>query len=289
MNKLKPILLGLSLAVTCSAMAAAQQDAPKHAVLQITREYVKPYRGGLAHDKTESAFVAAATRAKFPIHYVALNSLSGKARALYLTRYGSYDEWEKGNALVEHNKELGDAFERAGLADGELLSDVDSNVFNYSDELSYHPRGDLSQARYVEISVFNVRLGHDAEWHKLGKIYRDALDKSSSTAHWAMYQAAYGANDGTFIAITGDKSMADIDAAMLDGKKIVETVGEDEWKKIDKMYGECVESSHTELFSINPRQSYPPEDWVAADPEFWKPKHVAAPAAKHTAEEKKAK
>jgi hypothetical protein len=288
MNKLKPIMLGLSLAVTCSAMAVAQQDATKHAVLQITREFVKPYRAGMAHDRTESAFIAAETRAKFPIHYVALNSLSGKSRALFLTRYDSYEAWEKGNAIVDHNKELAEGFERAGLADGELLSDVDSNVFNYSDELSYHPRGDLAHARYVEISVFNVRLGHDAEWHKLSKMYRDALDKSGSSAHWAMYQAAYGANDGTWIALTGDKSMADIDAAMLDGKKLVETVGEDEWKKLDKMYGECVESAHTELFAINPRQSYPPEDWVAADPEFWKPKH-AAPAAKHVAVEKKAK
>jgi hypothetical protein len=289
MNKINSMLLGLSLAVTCVALAPAQQDAPRHDVLQITREFVKPYKGGMAHDKTESAFIAAETRAKFPIHYVALNSLSGKSRALFLTRYGSFDEWEKGNALVDHNKELAEGFEHAGLADGDLLSDVDSNVFTYSDELSYHPRGDLAHAHFVEISVFNVRLGHDAEWHKLSKMYRDALDKSSSTGHWAMYQVAYGANDGTWIAITGDKGLADIDAAMLDGKKLVDTIGADEWKKLDKLYGECVESAHSELFAINPRQSYPPDEWIAADPEFWRPKHAAAPAAKHAAEEKKAK
>ncbi|MGA2635136.1 MAG: hypothetical protein ABSF16_12950 [Terracidiphilus sp.] len=288
MKKINPILLGLSLAVTCCTVATAQQDTQRHDVLQITREYLKPYKSGMAHDKTESAFIAAETRAKFPVHYVSLNSLSGKSRALFLTRYGSFDEWQKANDLVDHNKELGEAFERAGIADGELLSDVDSMVYNYSNELSYHPHGDLAHARYVEIAVFNVRLGHDADWHKLSKQYRDALDKSSSTAHWAMYQGAYGAPDGTYIAITGDKSLADIDAAMLDGKKLVDTIGEDEWRKIDKLYGECVESAHTELFSINPRQSYPPEEWVAADPAFWKPKHAAEPDAKHAMAEKKA-
>jgi len=288
MKKISPILLGLSLAVTCSAMAAAQQDATKHAVLQITREYVKPYKAGMAHDKTESAFIAAETRAKFPVHYVALNSLSGKSRALFLTEYDSFADWEKGNALVDKNKELAEAFERAGVADGELLEDVDSHVYTYSDEMSFHPHPDLSHAHYVEVTVFNVRLGHDSDWHKLSKMYRDALDKAGSSAHWAMFQVAYGANDGTYVALTGDKSMPDIDSAMLDGKKLIDSIGEDGWKKLDKLYGECVESAHSELFAINPRQSYPSEELVAADPEFWKPKHVA-PAAKHAAEEKKAK
>jgi hypothetical protein len=293
MKKISPILLGLSLAVTCSAMAAAQPDAPKHAVLQITREYIKPYKGGMAHDKTESAFIAAETRAKLPVHYVALNSLSGKSRALFLTAYGSFDEWEKDNTLIDKNKELAEAFERAGLADGELLEDVDSLVYAYSDELSYHPRPDLSHAHYVEITVFNVRLGHDADWHKLSKMYRDALDKAGSSAHWAMFQGAYGVNDGAYIALTGDKAMADIDSAMIEGKKLMQSMGEEDWKKIDKLYGECVESAHSELFSINPRQSYPPEEWVAADPEFWKSKPAAkpamAPAAKPAKEEKKTK
>ncbi len=75
---------------------------------------------------------------------------------------------------------------------------------------------------------------------------------------------------------------------MLDGKKLMDSMGEEDWKKLDKLYGECVESAHSELFSINPRQSYPPEEWIAADPEFWKPKHAMAPA-KPAMEEKKAK
>ncbi|MGP8269876.1 MAG: hypothetical protein ACLQLH_07400 [Terracidiphilus sp.] len=288
MKKITPILLGLSLAVTCCTVAPAQQDSPKHhQVLQITREFIKPGKSGMAHDKTESAFIAAATRSKFPVHYVALNSLSGKSRALFLTGYGSFDEWQKANDLVDHNKELGESFERASLADGELLEDMDSHVYTYSDELSYHPRPDLSHARYVEISVFNVRLGHDADWHKLSKMYRDALDKAGSSAHWAMFQVAYGANDGTYIALSGDKSMADIDTMMMEGKKLVETVGEEDWKKLDKLYGDCVESAHTELFAINPRQSYPPEEWVKADPEFWRPKHAMAPAAKPAVKEEK--
>ncbi len=286
MNKLNPILLGLSLAVVGSSLAAAQEMASMPKVLQITREFVKPYKGGAAHDKTESAFVQAAARAKFPVHYIALNSLSGKARALFLTPYDSFDAWGKANDLVDKNKALSAEFERAGIADGELLDSVDSLVYTYDEELSYKPHPDLSHARYMEISVFHVRLGHRDDWRKLGKIVRDAHDKAGTSAHWAMFEVAYGADDGTYIALSADKSLADIDTGYDEDKKFRDALGEDGMKSLSELYGATVDSSHSELFSINPHQSYVSEEWIKADPEFWKPRSPA-PAAKPAAEEKK--
>jgi len=34
----------------------------------------------------------------------------------------------------------------------------------------------------------------------------------------------------------------------------------------------CLESQQTNLFQISPKMSYPPESWVKAEPDFWKPK-----------------
>ena len=86
------------LAVGRSGMAAAQDKPaammpPK--VLTISREYTKPGKSGTPHEKTESAFVQAMARAKWPTHYLAVESLSGKSRALFLTGYDSFDAWEK--------------------------------------------------------------------------------------------------------------------------------------------------------------------------------------------------
>jgi hypothetical protein len=36
-----------------------------------------------------------------------------------------------------------------------------------------------------------------------------------------------------------------------------------------------VDISHSELYAINPRQSYVPEEWINANPDFWKPKPAA--------------
>jgi hypothetical protein len=146
MRKLSPFVLGLSIAVAGSALTAAQETSSMPKVLQITREYIKPYKNGMAHDKTESAFVQAMVKAKFPAYYVGLDSMSGKSRALFLTGYRSFAEWEADNKIVDKNPALAAELERDGIADGELLDSVDSVVYTYSEELSYKPHASLAQA-----------------------------------------------------------------------------------------------------------------------------------------------
>ena len=287
MRKLSPFVLGLSIAVAGSALTAAQETSSMPKVLQITREYIKPYKNGMAHDKTESAFVQAMVKAKFPAYYVGLDSMSGKSRALFLTGYRSFAEWEADNKIVDKNPALAAELERDGIADGELLDSVDSVVYTYSEELSYKPHASLAHARYVEISVFHVRAGHRKDWLKIAKMVKDAHDKAGTSAHWAMYEIGYGTEDGTYIALSSDNSMADIDTGYAEGKKFRDAMGEDGMKKLDDLFADTVDSSRSELFSINPKQSYVPDEWIKADPDFWKPKPAAAPAAKPAAAQKK--
>lgn len=287
MRKLSPFVLGLSIAVAGSALAAAQETTSPMKVLQITREYTKPYKNGMAHDKTESAFIQAMTKAKFPAYYIGLTSMSGKSRSLFLTRYANFAEWEKDNKLVDKNPALGAELERDSIADGDLLESVDSLVYTYDEDLSYKPRSDLGHVRYMEISVFHVRTGHRADWSKLAKIVKDAHEKAGTSAHWGMFEMAYGAMDGEYVALSGDNSMADIDTGFSENKKFMDALGEDGVKNFRELFAKTVDSSRSELFSVNPKMSYVPDEWIKADPEFWKPKPTAASAAKPAAAEKK--
>jgi len=284
MKTINPVVLGLSFAFVLSSFAAAQDAASTSQVpmiLQITREYTKPYKGGAAHDKTESAFIAAQTKAKFPVYYTALNSESGRSRALFLTRYHSFAEWEKYNNVVDANATFSAEMERAGLADGELLDEVDSYVFTYDADLSYHPHTDADKHRVYQITSFQVRLGHRHEWEEVVKMVKDAHEKAGDSAHWATYEIAFGGNDGEYISISGDPSMSAIDLGFADDEKFVAALGGKEaMQKLDAMYGDCVESAHSELFTVNPAQSYVPEEWIKSDPSFWRPKAAVAKAAK---------
>jgi hypothetical protein len=222
------------------------------------------------------------TKAKFPAHYVGLTSLSGKSRSLFLTIYDSFAEWGKDNEIADNNPAFGAELERTSIADGELLDSVDSLVYTYDKDLSYKSHPDLIGARYMEISVFHVKAGHGEEWRKLGKLVKDAHDKAGTSAHWSMYEIAYGTQDGEYIALSADKSMADIDTGFAENKKFKDALGEDGVKQFRELFASSVDYSRSELFSINPKMSYVPDEWIKADGSFWKPK-TATPAAKPAA------
>lgn len=283
MKKLVPVVVGLCVAVAASGLATAQETPSTFRVLQITVELTKPYKNGMAHDKTESAFVQAMTKAKFPAHYVGLNAMSGRSRSIYITRYDSFAEWEKDNKLVDKNPALAAELERDSVADGELLDEVKSAVYTFDADLSYKPRPNLAHARYLEMSVFHVKAGHRADWAKLAKIVKDGHDKAGTSAHWSMYEIAYGASDGTYMALSADDSMADIDTGYAENKKFMDALGEDGVKQFRELFASTVDSSYSQLFSINPKQSYVPEEWIKANPDFWKPKPAAAAATKPAA------
>jgi hypothetical protein len=292
MKRISPFLLGLSLAVAGSSLAAAQDNASRTSsipsILQVTREYTKPYKGGAAHDKTESAFVADMARAKWPTHYLGMTSLSGKSRALYFTSYDSLEAWEKDNAAIGRNKVLAAELEHDSIMDGELLDEVDQGVFRFSEEQSLNPIADLSHQRFMEISAYQVRPGHEKEWHEAVKLVKDGYIKAGTGAHWAMFYQIYGNHGGRYLVLESHKTLAEIDRDFLNDKQFEEALGEDGLKRLNSLIEASVESSDHELYQFNPHMSYVSEDWVMADPEFWKPK-PAAPAAKPAAEKEKPK
>jgi hypothetical protein len=65
-------------------------------------------------------------------------------------------------------------------------------------------------------------------------------------------------------------------------------MGEDGMKKLNELETAAIESRQSNLFAFNPKMSYPPDAWVKADPDFWKPKAKAPAAAPKATPEKPA-
>jgi hypothetical protein len=290
MKKFGRFAAALSLVAACAYVTAAQEASsgsgsiPK--VLQITREFVKPGRAGMAHDRSESAFVEAMARAKWPTHYIAMTSLSGKSRALYLTQYQSFDAWQKDTEGVAKNATLSTALEHASVADGELLDSMDQGVFYFRDEMSLHPRADLSQMRYMELLLFRVRPGKDKQWTEVVNMAKAGYEKGVPGAHWGMFEQIFGGEGGTYLLLISHKTLAEIDEGFANDKKFDAAMGEDGMKKFGELYPECCEATQHQLFAFNPHQSYVQDEWIKADPSFWKPKAVVT-SGKASAEEKK--
>lgn len=270
----KPTGLGFMLCMLAgwSGLGIAQEKAgemPPPKVLVILREFLKPGRTGTTHEKTESAFVQAFRAAKWPTEYLAVDSLSGKPRSLFLTGYDSFAAWEKDAKAVEKNATLSAALDRAGLLDGDLQSDADASVFTHREDLSLRPVVDLPHMRYFEISLFVVKPGHDKDFENLTKMYVSAYEKIPDV-HWATFQLMYGQQSGTAYAVFSPlKSASEVDQEIAMGKQFEQSMGEDGMKKLSDLSAASIESAQTNLFIFNPRESYVSEKWVAADP-FWK-------------------
>jgi len=286
MRRLTGFLLVLFIVLGGLSLAAAQEQGPPK-VLTIIREFVKPGKAGMVHEKTESAFVQAFARAKWPTHYLAVTSLSGKQRALFLIGYDSFAVWEKDSQAAEKNAALSAALDRAGMADGELLSGIDGGTFVYRADQSLRAGTvEIGKMRYFEISSFHVKPGHAKDWDEAVKLVTAAYEKMPEV-HWATFEAIYGAPSGTFLVFTPMKSLSEVDKALARDKEFEAAMGEAGMKRLGEPSREAIESSEGNLFQFAPKMSYVSDDWVKADPDFWKPK-AAMPAGEKKMEKKPA-
>jgi hypothetical protein len=281
MKRILSCLLGAMFVCGGLSLAAAQETSgltPPPKVLVVVREFLKPGKGGAPHEKAESAFVQAFSHAKAPTHYLAMNSLSGKSRALFFIGYDSFEAWEKDNASIQSNPALAGALDRATVADGELLSETDGSLLTYNEEQSLRAPVDIAHMRYFEISLYRVRAGHRQEWNEAVKLVKAAYEKVPGV-HWAMYEAMFGQEGATYVVIIPRKSAAELDQASDESKAFVKEMGADGMKRLGELESSAIEFTQNNLFQFSPAMSYPRDEWVKADPGFWKPKAAAAPKA----------
>jgi len=286
MNKFKAFAFGGGVIFLCLPQIMAQDSAssgsnvvPPPKVLVISREFLKPGRAGEVHKKAEAAFVQAMSSAKFPTHYLAANSLSGRPRALFFTGYSSIADWEKDAKTVEKNKALGTALDRAAVADGDLLSEADGGVFFYREDYSLNAPVDIAHMRYFEIGQFHVKPGHDREWDEGVKMVLKAYQKIPDS-HFACYQVLYGAHDGTYLFFTPLKSADQIDAQLAHNKDFEAAMGDDGMKRLAELSAASIDWSENNLFAFDPAMSYVSAEWIKADPDFWTPKAGTVMASK---------
>lgn len=221
-----PFLLSAGMAVVPAVHAQANPDTK---VLVIEREVTKPGRDGAVHEATEAAFIRAVQANKGNIHYIALTSLSGQNRALFLSAYPSLAAMEAEHKAMPAAAAA--AMDKAMVADGEALSEQSSTIWLRRDDMSTNVSGPPVGMRYLEVSEYVVKPGHEHEFEELAKKYVEAA-KNIPEFHWTAYQLAYGVPYGgsrgpTFLVLTALKSAADADAAFGAGKRFAETVGED--------------------------------------------------------------
>ncbi len=270
------------VAVEAQEAAQAVHQPPK--VLVISREWVKPGKSGSPHERTESAFVSAFTAAKWPQRYLAMDSQTGAPRMLFFAGYPTFEAWQADSLAISKNATLSAALDKAAIGDADSISGIETSAFMLREDMGLNSAVDIPKMRYMELSLFKIRSGHESDWQALVKMYQDGF-KNIPDTHWAVYQVVYSnLGDGSYLVVTPMATAAEIDKGFGNSKKFAETVGADGMKKLAELGAACIESSQTNLFMFNPKLSYVPDEWKKAD-SFWQTKSTK-PAPAKKAEEK---
>jgi hypothetical protein len=254
------------------AQATGAVSTPPPKVLVIDVENLKPGKSGALHQKTESAFVRIMQDSKWPEHYTALQALSGPPRTLFLFAYDSFADFEKEHKAEMSHPEMGAALDRAFQDDGDLLSEMSRSIYTLREDLSHTANVSIPTMRYMQISRIVIKPGHQGDWEEYLKMYASNLEKTEPGRPVAVYQSAYGwENGGMWLLITPMKSLDDVDKADANTAKFRENMGDANMKHYRELAAATIQSGQRNLFAFDPGMSYVPDAWVTADP-FWKQK-----------------
>src|ERR1700761_3322102 len=237
-----------------SAQTPGDHKPPK--VLVIDREYVKPGKAGSLHEKAEGAFIKALTEAKSPAYYISMDSLSGPQRSLFFFPFDSFKEWGKQQESEHANPALSAALDQAYIEDGENLSQSGSSAYLYHPELSLHEELVIPHMRYFEITQFHVKPGHQHEFEEMAKLEKICFEKMADV-HWAAFESMDGENNGgMWIVVNPMKSLDEVDKGLASGKQFEASVGAAGMKHMEELASACIESSQTNVFAVNTKNSY---------------------------------
>jgi len=275
-------------------LVSAQQSPPllvPPKTLVIIQEKVKLEKVGAPHERTEASYVRLFAKMKWPVHYVAATSVTGPAEAWFLVGYDSFTDWEKDQENTSRNSGFSAAIARLDREDAANLDGKRQIVAAYRDDLSYNPVVPLDGVRNLEVLTIRVRPGHEREYEQYVAMVLLADQKAESPEHWASYQVVSGDNFNTYLVFIPRKSPAEWDSFGRYAKAFEQALGKDR-EKLVKLEAESVVKGSSKLLAFSPAMSYAPDEWAAADPEFWRPKPATVPRAmkgKHPATTPEAK
>jgi hypothetical protein len=260
--------------------AAAQEGSADHGppkVLQIFVESVKVGKG-TAHEKIETGWPQAFRKAKWPTHYIGTTTATGVPEAWFLSGYESFAAMETDQQNVGKNPTLSRELERLSALDGDMLTNTRGILATYNPELSYRAAVDIGRMRYFSLNLVTLKPGYDSAFADARKLIRDAHEKANLDEHFAVYDVVSGIPGPAYLVIIPMRSLQEVDAFMAghDSKPYRDAIGESGRQQLREFARAGIVSGENRLLAFSAKMSYPSDDWIASDPEFWKPKVVTA-------------
>jgi hypothetical protein len=280
----RKVLGAFLISVLFAAVAAAQRHDD---YLEVLIAKVKPEKRA-EFDAICKKMVEANRRFKGDA-WVAADVVYGESNTVtFISRRGSYGDIEKGSELF--GGALKKAYGQAGT--DKLFQDFNNTIVSSRSEvrrrrwdLTGNPPADaaaeaktVGEARWANTVIVHVRPGQDLKFEALQKDINTAAKSSDqpppktlTLGPWISELDTGGS--GTVFYITWlMKSMGEMD----EGAPLSQILGEEGYQKFLSAVADFEEGHESVVSRLLPELSNPPEEVVAAAPDFWRRKQTAA-------------
>jgi hypothetical protein len=271
----RALLAGVFTAYAVSASAQGGLPTSQPNYLTIVREEVKLGRSA-DHERIEAGWPAAYDKAKSPDYYLAYVSTTGRPEAWFVAPSESHKSMGDSMARENDDAVLSAEVKRLQKVDADVLNNVSVIQARGRKELSMGAFPELAKTRFVEITIFRVRPGHEREFEAAAKAYGSAAKRAAPETSFRVYEVIAGIPGPTYFVFSSTQSFAQFDKATEDGMATMKGASDEERSTLEKFSKEGLINVETQRFRIDPTMSYVPKEIRASDPAFWMPKKPVA-------------
>ena len=204
-------------------------------------------------------------RLKVPVYWLALSSLTGSPQVLYFDGFDSFADVEKtsgvlSGATAAHPDLLG------------LQQELQSFVVSANtllafrrDDLGYRMnKVDLAKARYVRVTLVQLRTGTDVDFASAVHTVRQFYESNDIQTPWVMYQIDSGMPLPAFVQFQPMESLSEMDDALGRRKSEQPPFRDAVRQRLIQALQASLVSAEAQIYSVSQDMSHLPADQNSA-------------------------
>lgn len=132
----------------------------------------------------------------------------------------------------------------------------------------------IGASRYLRTTIIRLHPGRLPDFTDMWKQIRTAMESGGVKFPFSVSMGTTGPV-GVIYLTTYGKSMGDLESQNF---SLQQAIGDSAYRAMQDRITQMTAEGRTEIYRISPELSHPPEEVVAAAPEFWRPKPRTTPA-----------
>lgn len=250
--------------------AAAVADGPPNLLLVVHQELQGSKMA--ERQKLEISMSRAADRLDAPNFWIEMESMTGPRDVVFFEPFDSFEHLEQ--AMFDWTKFCNAHPEVAHIQqelDGVVPGERTASAIRRED-LSYAPQPvDFSKARYVRIQEVRLFPGHGEDFTQAIKLLIDIRTAIKLESPFVVYEVNAGLPAPTFFIVSPMVTLAEDDNPLTWRANLEESEAAPWLENLSQIARDSYSSSESNLYAIHPEMSHVPKEFVAGDPNYWRP------------------